>query len=218
MFAPAVAVAIDVAVQVEQRSARVRGRTRSSRCGMPGRSPTSTGRSATALVSPDCGGPAGSRWSRSTAERYRAPQRHLVRRVAADHRAFHREVRDRDIGARIAVHLDARRLPDSAQAALFGIARLAKSTGSSSSKSCSPFRNASQRGWFSSMIATSTRSTIGSRRPLRRATNAAAAASPSGGVLVVAHVAIVGVALEHDARRAPPLGQPERPGADRVLP
>ena len=37
------------------------------------------------------------------------------------------------------------------------------------------------------------------------------------GLRVVAQVAVAGEALHHDARAAPPLGQPERAGADRVL-
>jgi hypothetical protein len=40
-------------------------------------------------------------------QRDRPPQRDLVRLVAADHRVLHREVRHRDVRARIAHHRDA---------------------------------------------------------------------------------------------------------------
>ena len=50
-----------------------------------------------------------------------------------------------------------------------GAAWVMKSSGTRSMKSCSLFRKDSQRGWFSSMTSTTTRSTMGMRRPLSRA-------------------------------------------------
>ena len=85
------------------------------------------------------------------------------------------------------------------------------------SASTSPLRKASQCGWLSSMIETSTSSTIGSRRPLKRSQH-----GPAGGVVgrrlgVVEHLAEARVALEHDLRAAAPALQAEGPGADRVV-
>jgi len=55
-------------------------------------------------------------------------------------------------------------------------------SGGTGTRSSSPFRKASQRGCASSMIANSTRSIIGSRRPRKRSAIAWPARSPAAGV------------------------------------
>src|SRR5512140_2998813 len=82
----------------------------------------------------------------------------------------------------------------------FGTAMFANSFGRRSTRSCSPLRNASQRGCGSSMIETSTRSTI-----VRR------------WLAVVVLLAEIRVALEHHARGTLPEREPEGTGAHGVL-
>ena len=62
-----------------------------------------------------------------------------------------------------------------------GMAVLTNSSGTRSMKSCCRFKNDSQRGCCSSMIETTTRSSIGRRRPLKRASSAWPSASPGAG-------------------------------------
>ncbi len=63
----------------------------------------------------------------------------------------------------------------------FGTAIGTNSAASRSMKSCCRLRNDSQRGCCSSMIEISTRSIIGSRRPLKRAASACPSASSAFG-------------------------------------
>ena len=83
-----------------------------------------------------------------------------------------------------------------------------------STRSISPRSNDSSRGCASSMIEISTRGTSGSLRP---ASPFAIAASAGGRRRRIARIAPERIRLEHDLLRAPPLGEPVRPGADRVL-
>jgi hypothetical protein len=95
------------------------------------------------------------------------------------------------------------------------MAMLTNSSGTRSMKFCCPFRKDSQRGWFSSMIDTSTRSIMGRRRPLKRQ-QGLAFGIVGGRLGVVIALAVLGVALQRDQRAAAPLHQLERTRAHRV--
>ncbi len=84
-------------------------------------------------------------------------------------------------------------------------------------RSISRFRKASQRGWSSSITDTSTRSTIGRRRPLKRAASAWPCDIVGVRLGVVQQLAEVRVALEHHLRAAPPLHEAEGAGAHGMV-
>ena len=214
-LAPAVAVAVDVAVQVEQRlGAR---QVVFAHLALEG-----------AVVAPGAGRDRRLRRHRLAAPHQRdlalhvhrqrdgAAQRHLVRRGAADERMLHAEVGDRHVGARHALHADA---------ALGQVGReLVVGNGD--------VRKLGRQAFEQILLAVQEGQPARLRflddRDLHLVDHRQAAALEllcdglqplvtGGRLLVVQQFAVVGVLRKQDARTALPLRQSEGPRAHRVL-
>ena len=182
LLAPAVAVAVDVAVQVEQRlGAR---RVVLAHLALEGRVVAA----GAAARSGDCAGIAWPRRTRrisrstSTASAMARRSATLSRRVAADHRVLHVEVGQRDVGARRSACMPMPRLARLGASWSLGMAMLANSAGHALDQVVLAVQEGQPaRLRFLDDRRSRTRSIIGRRRPLNCAAMACAAASSAGG-------------------------------------
>ncbi len=214
-LAPAVAVAVDVAVQVEQRTRL--GAVEFAHLRLEPR-----------VVAPDLRCDVRLRRDRLAAPRQAdlaidvhrqrdgPAQCHLLRRVATDHRVFHREVRHRDIVALVAHHVDAASRQMRRQLAV-GQRLFGELVGHSLDDVLllTQERQPARLRFFDHRDL----DTIDHRQssPLQGSGDALPAWIVGRGPFVVQLLAKVRVALQHDARTAAPRRQPERPRTDGVF-
>mmetsp|Transcript_91071 Transcript_91071/g.253552 ORF Transcript_91071/g.253552 Transcript_91071/m.253552 type:complete len:580 (-) Transcript_91071:1454-3193(-) len=214
--APAVAVAVHIAVQVQQGLGL--GRVELAHLALEAAGPAIGGRRDRALALDGLAAAHQQDFLVQIDREVDGPaQRDLVRRVAADDGVFHVEVADRDIHARVALHVQAALGEVGCEMALgHGLA------GEIGGHLLDDVEFAAQEGQPARLVLFDDvdLDAVDQRQlaALQRGHLGLQALIGVGrGDLGIALLAEVGVAREHDARAAPPFGQPEGIGADRVL-